>query len=367
MEDLKQELLDITENYPKGCSKDFIKKIRLRLFVLLLIIFHQCYSQISVSKKDISPKPRLEGDLIQKFKNTETIFVLSKIYDRAIYENILNDSWDVTPFKIVSQEEFNIENYLDSKYSVARLSGGVATKITKKNTILHTVHTYIDIRIYDKNNIVKKLAKLKPNKKFKKKAADIILANSASVARFLLYPNSDFIRTALSKKNDEIIESMYLEDVFYNYKPGFLKNYFQKINRQLKDEKVHYMGGNFGLPELKELRGQKLYIPSYINVKYDGWKIKDTNKKDEYIEKIFRKYEYPYEIISDEDLSDKIINEEELYYLRYTRKNNQHFLEIVKSVDGEIIFRLYDKGLFYKIKPKHIKVLSSDISKSFNN
>lgn len=337
--------------------------MKLKLFIwLLLVILHQNHSQISVSKKDISSKPRLKGDLIKKFKNTKTIFVFSKVFDKEIYENILNEYWDVTPFEIVDVEEFNIENYLDSKYSVAKLSGGAVTKIRRDNSTSTTIHTYIDIRIYDKNNIEKKLAKLSPRKK-EKKRDDIILANSASVSRFLLHPKSDFIKKALSEDNNEIVKSMFWDNVFYNYKPGFLKNYFQKINRQIKEEKIHHMGGNFGSPELKELQNKKLYVPSYVTFQYDGWKIKDTKISDDKVTKIFGKYEYPYEIVLDDDLSEKIINKEEFYYLRYTRQNNQHFIEVVKSNTGEIIFRFYDKGLFYKIKPKHIKEISSYISK----
>ncbi|MFL0132968.1 hypothetical protein, partial [Tenacibaculum maritimum] len=221
---------------------------------------------------------------------------------------------------------------------------------------------YIDFKIYDSDAIFKKLEKLSPKKR-KKKKQDIINKNSSNIARFYIFPKDDFIRTSLSSDIGKIVNSLFTDDVFFNYKPGFLKNYFQKINNLIKNEDIYWMYEDDYLPELKKLTNNKLYIPSYMTIKYSGWMGQDSEEDDENIKDIFRKYDYGYEIVSDEEISNKILNNEEFYYLRYVRMNTERFLQVVNSKTGEIIYRDYIMGLSYRIKSKHIKKLSRKIKK----
>ena len=69
-------------------------------------------------------------------------------------------------------------------------------------------------------------------------------------------------------------------------------------------------------------------------------------------------------IISDEELNNKILNNEELYYLRYVRMNAERFLQVVNSKTGEIIYRNYITGMSYNIKSKDIKELNDKIKKA---
>lgn len=75
-------------------------------------------------------------------------------------------------------------------------------------------------------------------------------------------------------------------------------------------------------------------------------------------------YNYKYEVISDEELNNKILNNEELYYLRYVRMNAERFLQVVNSKTGEIIYRNYITGMSYNIKSKDIKELNDKIKKA---
>ncbi|MFL0073925.1 hypothetical protein, partial [Tenacibaculum maritimum] len=300
---------------------------------------------------------KFKKGVLEKFKNTETIFLLSNIYEKEVYEKILKDSWNVTPYKVVDLESFEIENYLSSKYSVAQLAG-----LKRSGGGSTSLFTYIDFKIYDSDAIFKKLEKLSPKKR-KKKKQDIINKNSSNIARFYIFPKDDFIRTSLSSNIGKIVNSLFTDDVFFNYKPGFLKNYFQKINNLIKNEDIYWMYEDDYLPELKKLTNNKLYIPSYMTIKYSGWMGQDSEEDDENIKDIFRKYDYGYEIISDEEISNKILNNEEFYYLRYVRMNTERFLQVVNSKTGEIIYRDYIMGLSYRIKSKHIKKLSRKIKK----
>ena len=95
----------------------------MRLKILLLLITFQSYSQVSVGPRHIGKSEKFKKGVLDKFKSTETIFLLSNIYEKEVYEKILKDSWDVTPYKVVDLESFEIENYLSNKYSVAQLAG----------------------------------------------------------------------------------------------------------------------------------------------------------------------------------------------------------------------------------------------------
>ncbi|MFL0068222.1 hypothetical protein V2605_05790, partial [Tenacibaculum maritimum] len=99
-----------------------------------------------------------------------------------VYEKILKDSWNVTPYKVVDLESFEIENYLSSKYSVAQLAG-----LKRSGGGSTSLFTYIDFKIYDSDAIFKKLEKLSPKKR-KKKKQDIINKNSSNIARFYIFP-----------------------------------------------------------------------------------------------------------------------------------------------------------------------------------
>ena len=63
-------------------------------------------------------------------------------------------------------------------------------------------------------------------------------------------------------------------------------------------------------------------------------------------------------------MNNKILNNEELYYLRYVRMNAERFLQVVNSKTGEIIYRNYITGMSYNIKSKDIKELNDKIKKA---
>jgi hypothetical protein len=190
----------------------------------------------------------------------------------------------------------------------------------KSGGTIASLFTDIDIKLDDSASLLKKVNKLSAKKKAKR--IKILLDdNSFSIARFYLYPKDTFIGVAIGSKMTAIFRALYSEDVFFNYKPGLLKNYFQKINTLLKKEELYWMYEDDYSPELKKLAGNKLYVPSYIAIQYTGWTRKDSEADNKTIEELFKKYEYHYQIISDEELSDQILHNEEFYYLRYVRMN----------------------------------------------
>lgn len=228
--------------------------------------------------------------------------------------------------------------------------------------IITTLFVYIDITLPDRARISKKRNKLS-EKKWEKDKYEIINENSTNIARIYIYPKDEFIHTSMGLGMEKTFVSLYTEDVFYDYKPGFLKNYFQKVSSLIEKEEVYWMFENEHTSNLKDLATNTLYVPSYMTIQYNGWTAQDSDPEEENVEEIFKKYDYQYQIIDDSELSDKIMNNEEFYYIRFVRINTERFLQIVNSKTGEILYRNYIHGLGYKIKPKHIKDLNKDIEK----
>lgn len=336
--------------------------MKIQLLAIALCLSVSSFAQVSVGPRHVGKAKKFDKGVLEKFKNTETIFVLSEALGRYDHMKILDDSWDVTPYQIVHIEDFDIEKYLDKNYSIAKLGGFLKTTSLGHGGYT-TLYTYIDFVMYDGDKISKKLKKLSPKKREKKKM-EIIEENALKIARIYIFPKDDFIHTSLSKSTEETFTSLYIDDVFFNYKPGFIKNYFQKVNDLIKNEEVYWMYEKDYQEELKNLSSAKLYIPSYMTIKYNGWTAQDSEPDEENIEDIFKKYDYQYEIIDDSALSEKIMNNEELYYIRYVRMNAEKFLQIVNSKNGEIVYRDYIPGLSYKIKSRHIKDINKDIARA---
>ncbi len=238
---------------------------------LLILLFFCCqgFSQVSVDPRHVAKPKKFEKGTFEKFKNTETIFVLSNIYDKATYEKILKASWTVTPFRIVNIKDFNIEDYLNDNYSIAQLSAHKRIIKSEGSYSTAQLYTYIDFKLYNNEVIFEKINKLSPVEKAKKKEK-IINNHEIRVARFNLFRKDDFINSKYQNM-ETIIASMYSKDFFFNYKPGFLKNYFQKVNNLIEKEEQYWMFEDDYLLELKELSRNKLYIPSYTAIKHNGW------------------------------------------------------------------------------------------------
>ena len=174
------------------------------LFFLFISI--HIFSQVSVAPKHIGKSGRFKKGVLDQFKNTTTVFVLSDNYDRGTYEQILKESWTVTPYKVVDYADFSIINYLGEGYSIVQISGFIRTVQSKSGTRT-SFFPYIEINMCDGEEIVKQSKKLS-EKKLKKRFQRIIDGNSISIARFYLHTRDKFLNTYH-------VDPLYKEDAFF--------------------------------------------------------------------------------------------------------------------------------------------------------
>lgn len=326
-------------------------------FLICLLFSISCFSQISVGPTHVGKSKEFDDGVLEKFKGTKTVFVLPNTLDEDEYLKILKDSWTVTPFELVDLDDFKIEDYLNGDYSIAQLES--VSRLSKKGYF--SLYVFVDIQIFDVEKILEKQNKLSP-KQWNKKKHSIVHQNSSNIARFYIYPKDDFLEEILKEKLNKVPGSLYNDDKLFNYKLGYLKNYFQKVNNLLVNDQTYWMYENDDLPELKSLESNKLYIPSYMAVKYNGMKWKDSDADGENLEEILKTYDYEYEIIEDDELNQKILDKNDIYYLRYVRTNSERFLQVINAKSGEIVYRDYITGLSFNIKSKDIKELNKRIT-----
>ncbi|MDH7913933.1 hypothetical protein [Winogradskyella sp. SYSU M77433] len=342
-------------------------KLKINLvFICLFLLTISINGQVSVGPTHIGKQKKFPKDRLDKFKGTETIFVLSDIIDTATYKKLLSDSWDITPYKLISREDFNLLDYLDGNYSFANLEGYHKQKQMKSGAVVDYIYVYVNFFMLDSEGLKKDISKLdKSKKKYERKLNNAISSNRENIARVDLFPKDTFLATALTSETSVIMDSIYTRDVFYNYKSGFLKNYFQKVNNQIGTGEEYWMYDNDFLPELKKLANETLYIPNYHLIKYNPWKMKAKEDKDEF-QDTFENYNYKFEFQDENEIDRRILNGEEFYYLRFVRVNSQKFIHIINSKTGEIIYRNYVAGMLssYNMKARHVKDINSCIKKA---
>lgn len=337
------------------------------LFLTFFFTIISIEAQISVSSRHVGPPGKISQEQFEKFKNSTTIFVLSNIVDKETYVKILNDSWDVTPFKVVKREDFDVSEYLSGNFSFVVLEG-YHTLIFKQTYSVDYIYIYLHFFMYDLEKLKKGLDKIKPNKKnTEDKIKDLFSECKIDFARVDLFPKDEFTHLVLDKENKtvDIMDAVYNDSVFYNYSSGFLKNGFQKVNNQIKEEKIYWMYGDGYLEELKNLTTDTLYIPTYHKVLFNPFTIEDKEDSDK-IEEVLSSYDYNYKFIDNDKLDEKILSGEEFYYLKYIRVNSQKFVSIINGKTGEVVYRNYYAGtaFSYNLKSKNIKQLNGLIRKA---
>lgn len=338
------------------------------LFLFLSIFISQLsFSQIGLSASEKGKLDKFKKGVLEKFKNSKTIFVLTEAFNKDSLNDILDKYWTVTPYEMVSYKDFDKYNYTNGNYSFAVTQGYKSTVVKTVNGIPKNdgttyLHTFMSIRMYDFDKIRKKI-KPKHNEwyinAYERKYTQYI-------SRMEFFPNSEFIRYSLndSTSTNDAYELMMSKNVFHNNTLGHFKNNIQKLNNLLIDGEEYWMFEDDYLPELKNLSLNKLYVPEYAIRKYNPFDGTE-NKEKNYGRDIFNDYDFTYEIIDSSELDKKILNNEEIYYLRYVRANASKFIHVVNAKTGEVVYRHFVSGLMaYNLKNKHINKLNSKINKA---
>lgn len=313
----------------------------MKQFLILFLVFQSMYlnSQVCVGKANYYNEKTEENSLeeINNFKSTTTVFVLPE-KDRSSFEKIVKDNWDLTKYEFITLSEYktNKEKYTHPTYSFFKFDNYILNNQNNSNS-----WSFLNLNLgYTKV------------KQFKKNGKSTF--ETTFLATVFLSPVMN-----LKFKNYEDYNS---GSSMMNYNIGFFKNHIQYINSSIKTNKNFNCLQEFKNKEkLNELKTKKLFI---LQKARENQQLVLKNDTDSEINGLLSKYEYGYQLVSSEDLNNKILNEtEEFYYLMYTQINSKKIVSIISSKTGEVIYNSLDR-ISYFLKDSDFKKLSNDIKKS---
>ncbi len=341
-------------------KQTFIKNKFLVLGLILLKLTG--YRQISVNAKNVKKAG------FHHFDEVKTIFVLPQIYSKATYDSILESSWHLTPYEIVNNKDFHYSNFIGDEHIFVQISAyktGKDKKGKKANKLRS--HSFIEFYTYNYHRLDNMLKDFYKRRIKTTTRAEIFAENKIVITQILLYPTSEF-DSFMSKYDYKAIKK-YLSGhmAFYNFQPGFLKNYFQKVEDLIKKEQKYWIRKKEYLPEIKNLSRQTLYIPEYVARVYNPSNGTFSQPDKAFIDNIFKNYRYNYQLIDIDDLNKIIMNNEQVYYLQFIRLNRDRFLAIVNAQTGEIIYRSFEPVISdYNLDASFINELNTIIDTQDN-
>lgn len=338
------------------------------LLAIIFVLSIKNYAQVAITPSERGANEEFKKGQLENFKKTTTVFVLPTRYKKEEYEKVLKEVWTVTSFKVVDFKDFKHLDFVNGTYSFAEIFGDLLR--TSSGTMY--LHTNLGIKVLNKEKFAKEFQKLKiDDKKYNKKLRDLINENLSYIVRVPLCPTNKFLRDALGsldlmklkfpeEKMEELYGEMYTKVSFTNTNLGMLKNYFQQINQIITREGHCGLYEDFVNPEIKKLKESILYIPEAYMMKYDAWRFSEMLRDEKDIKKLLEDYKYKFQFIKDEDLEKKILNNEEIYYLRYVSMNANKYLQVVNAKTGDPSYYLYS-ALTYNLKDDDFKKINKAI------
>lgn len=283
----------------------------------------------------------LNTKTLNRFNNKTTKFILPEFYSKSSYENLLKEVWNVTPYEIVSQKDFN-ENEVKVDDVLAQFLSLTITKTTKSGSVVHYLYNILDFHVVDK---LRKSSRRNPLKWY-----------SSKIGTIYFTPGIE-LREQVNDRAKELTGDLL------NFRLGYLKNYLQLMNNSIKNKISINLYDDFSKPELSKLKTKILYIDKNFIYGYNAWTI--SKKKSPDIDELMSNYSYKYEFIEYENLEKMIMNKDtpDFYYFMYNQINSNKILNIINGKTGEIIYQEHST-ISYNLKPKDFKTLSSEINKS---
>ena len=347
------------------------------LLGLSLLFNVAVFGQVSIGKSKSALNLYVsshKNETFDKLKNLNTIFIVpNSINDKEDLKATIKEIWTLNSIRFVDEEFVDSDdegydpyNNLSDEYvtpdnMVIRLIDNVYSK-TKTGGFMgpgtRTVGAFITFKFK-----VSIFENIKQNKKGKLKFDDI------SIAEIFFTPNirlrQEIAYSVGGKMKigsfDKINEKHNEEAGFYNFDLGYIKNYFQELNRRLvNSENLKIEDGIEKTDKLGRLSNTTLIVPEWSLKKYNA--LAATFGKTRTAQELFMKYGHDYEVVSNDDLNAKILNGDDFYYLMHTQFNQKRIISIIHSVTGEIIYLDEDGG--YNIKESDLKKLSKLIDQS---
>lgn len=318
-----------------------------QMLLLLCLFTLPVYSQIAIS--NVKEIPRLKqgityvamkdtaSAIAQTYKEVFRYWTCSKV-TFIEYKDILNYvSPDASFFTIGGFTTTSTFTHMTS-------SGGTRQGLSYSNT-----HLYLELWVCDP----KQLEKWKNRKKKKDELPESV---KQIIGRIELF--TDFPTLADPEKiyNSDYDGNGHIR----NWGPGYLKTYLQLLMAMIEkgDERSLYKGSS-DPKQLRNLKKQTLYIPDYVLIKFNKFNGDESKRHEE--KEILGGYKWPYQLIENEALNKKIMEEQQpVYFLVYIKSSTDKYVSVFNSQTGELIYTTYTAAS-YNIKDKDFEELADAV------
>lgn len=324
--------------------------LRVLLMLLLLCLFTlPGYGQIAIS--NVKEIPRLkQGITYVAMKDTASTIAQT-------YKEVFR-YW--TCSKVVFIQHKDILEYISPDASFFTIGGFTTTSTfthmtnsggTRPGLSYSTTNIYLELWVCD----AKQLEKWKNRKKKKDELPESV---KKIIGRIELY--TDFPTLAFPEK---IYDADYDGNGHIrNWGLGYLKIYLQLLMGLLEKGAEHSLyKGSSDTKQLRNLKKQTLYVPDYVLIKFNMFNGDESKRHEE--KEILGDYKWPYQLIENEALNKKIMEEQQqIYFLVYVRSSTDKYISVFNSQTGDLIYTKY-KPASYNIKDDDLKDLADEIGK----
>ncbi|MEZ4802571.1 MAG: hypothetical protein R2797_07330 [Gelidibacter sp.] len=317
----------------------------------LLITYVSLEAQVSIGRT-VSPTNLYIRDIDDKYfdflDQTITYFVVPESLDYEATKKIISDVWTYNKINFIAETDYDENNLMEKGNTIIRIHDKGYQMVRDRNGYKTTVNSWFAYKfelISYYNVEVKKKGKKDPDIL---KLAEVFFTQSMH-NRYEMQPS--YNKKAAKEISDE--------PDFYNFFLGYIKNYFQILNKGLMDrKKIDLTDKVIDQSKMVLLKEKTLYAPQWILKRVAPFtgKLKSIDKAEE----LFEDYNYKYKLLSYDDLNNKILSGDDFYYLMNTQFNEHQILSIINSVTGEVIYSSERKS--YNINDKDLKEISQAIS-----
>lgn len=317
-------------------------RIRVLPFLLCLLAV-RANAQFSLNQPERNYKPKsFAPGVLEEFKKTTTFFFVRVGEEEWIddLQRELDKVWTITPIQVRSIAE---QGALNKEYPIGSISQVMITCVKFSAGVLSTVHPMLSLRMTQRN---------------KKGDWEVI-----SLVATDLHFSTESMQYVTNMPNYYEDAGTYLntDAVLRNWTKGTALKYLQCMQGLLeKGEKRWIYEDLVDKQELAKLKTSKLYVMDHVTIDFNKMNLKESPMADP--RELFEKYAYPYELISAEALSQKIMEEEEpFYYLVYVKSASAKFVTIYRSDTGNMVYSKFSPG--FKFKPSDMSELGSMIKR----
>ncbi len=313
--------------------------------ILLLVVFIALYSvgiaQINIGNPGAIKPTSFKGKDIELYKTLTTYFVIREgdKENQAAIENILKQVWTFNKYEIIDFERYK-------------------TMVENENAIFFGLRNYNTSSEYTSNSdLFGKYAqssslKIQLWRNLKKEKPQLL--NEDVLAYIDLGTHWRMSKELTQRVGLDAFEYICKTDtIVKEWSWGYLKNYLQEINRHLVDNKPRWrFESEVDKENISKLNTQVLYVSSDVKNNFDS-----RTKEDPFAEYKGKKIE----MISPQDLSDKILESDKpFYYMKVYKPSSDKIVTIINSATGEYLYSDYS-GMAYFFKDKDVKELNGNL------